>query len=551
MTDRNLPDRVASAEGDRSTTIETLVGIDLGKGVLEHCARRGCGPTNAMGQVVGDGHRAEFIVGLPREMAGQSIRLWLAFLVLGVASIAAVPALAAGTAVVAALEATQLSGTAPLAVLFDASGTTAAAGVLPFHQVTYSFEFGDERGQTWPVSGLPKNRQRGGPLAAHVFDAPGTYVVSVRAQAPDGTSSNATVAVTVQDPNVVYAGRATVCVSTSNTFTGCPTGAARQTSIPNPLSGKRVLLRRGESFEGINPRNTDSGFQIGAFGEGPKPAVTGVSTGMIAAVASWASNFTVMDLEIGTGGVNIDATTSRFLLYRNDIKSPGQLESMVNVGTAAGYYQSHNSGPVPGSIYWPREVFLVENDIQGRVDATRRPNLVVMGFFYKSALMGNTIDRATEHSLRVWAASKLVISHNRIGGNHYAPSIPGIRSAVKIHSGGVQAFTSTIATSLQPATSQVILANNDIGSTTFQGSWLTGIAPQNADRGTVEGIEDFVAEANRFIRGPHTSSEMQVRGKRVTARGNTLNGGGKPDIVRNGSNFDLGLNTWDGPYFLQ
>ena len=449
------------------------------------------------------------------------------------------------------IEATRMSGPAPLAVHFDASGTTATAGAMPFHQLIYSFDFGDERGQTWPVSGLPKNIQRGGPIAAHVFDVPGDYTVRVRAQAPDGSFSDGSVIVNVRDPNAVFTGAATVCVSTTNSFDGCPSGATRQASIPSGLDGKRVLLRRGESFSTISPRNTDSGFQIGAFGTGPKPLVAGVSIGMSHGVAAWANDFTVMDLNIGAGCVNIDATTSRMLLYRNDIKTPGQMESMVNVGTAAGYYQSHNTGPVPGAIYWPAEVFIVENDIQGKIDATSKPNIVVMGYFYRSALLGNTIDRATEHSLRVWAASKLIIAHNLIGGNHYAPKPPGIRSAVKIHSGGDQPFTPKIATSTQPATSQVILANNVIGSKTFPGSWLTGIAPQNADAGTLEGLEDFIAENNRFVRGPLSSSEMQLRGRRMTARGNTLEGGGAPDIVRNGSNFDRGLGSWDGPYFLK
>ncbi|HEY9095584.1 MAG TPA: PKD domain-containing protein, partial [Hydrogenophaga sp.] len=84
--------------------------------------------------------------------------------------------------VVAQLDATRISGTAPLAVQFDASGTTSSLGSqLPFHHVRYAFSFGDDRGQTWPASGLSKNLQSGGPLAAHVYDLPGTYQVRVRA----------------------------------------------------------------------------------------------------------------------------------------------------------------------------------------------------------------------------------------------------------------------------------------------------------------------------------------------------------------------------------
>ena len=433
------------------------------------------------------------------------------------------------------MSATRISGPAPLAVQIDASGMGAFNG-------TYDFNFGDERGLNWAVTGLPKNTQRSGALAAHVYDLPGTYTVTV---------GSSTLTITVQDPNVVFANANTICVSTSASYSGCPAGAAQQTALPSSYAGKRVLLRRGESFGTIAPRNTDAGFQVGAFGTGSKPNVAGVYTGMSYGVAEWANDWTIMDLNIGSGAVNVDATTKRFLLYRNDIVVPSGGQSQVNIGTASGYYQSHNTGSVPGSMYWPREVFLVENNIQGAVNSTATPNLVVMGYFLKSALLGNTMDRATEHTLRVWAASKLVIAHNVMGGNHYAASAPGIRAALKIHSSGLQTFTDLISTSTTPASSQVIIANNTIGSPTFPGSWLSGLGPQNADAGTLEGMEDFIAENNLFVRGPYSSSEIQWRGRRMTKRGNTLQGGGTPDIVRNGSNFDAGLNAWDGPYISQ
>ena len=357
--------------------------------------------------------------------------------------------------------------------------------------------------------------------------------------------------VTVEDPNTVYAGTATVCVSGQGNFTGCPTGAVQQSSIPSPLTDKRVLLRRGETFPSISLRNTDHNFQIGAFGTGAKPIVGGIGSGMVGGVAEWAHDFTVMDLNIGAGGVNFDATVTRALVYRNDIRTPGSSESMLNIGTAAGYYFEHGNATVQANMPWPSEVFIVENDIRGVVSSVPRPNLVVMGTFYKSALLGNIIDRAHEHSLRVWAASKFQISHNEIGGNHYAPNPPGIRGAVKIHSGGEQTFTRLIAGSRTPATSQLVMSNNVIGSETYPGSFVSGFGPQNADMGTVEGIEYSIAENNVYVRGPWTSSELQVKGRYITARGNTVRGGATPNISRAGYNYDPGMAVWDGPYFLQ
>jgi hypothetical protein len=404
----------------------------------------------------------------------------------------------------------------------------------------YDFDFGDSASGTWAISGLSKNRQRGGPIAAHVYDLPGTYTISV---------GGSTLTVTVQNPDTVFVGSNTLCVSASASYAGCPAGAATQTTLPTSYAGKRVLLRRGESFGAITPRATDSGFQVGAFGIGAKPNVTGVLTGTPATGSTVTSDWTIMDLNIGTGTVSIDASTVRFLLYRNDIVQYGDSVSMVNIGTAAGYYQSHGHP----AMQWPREVFLVENNVQGVAGTrTSSPNVTAMGYFLKSAILGNTMDRAHEHTLRIWATSKTIIAHNALGGSHHPEASGiGIRHALKIHSAGTQAFTDLVSTSPTAASSQVVIANNVIGSSSFPGSWLAGLGPQNADAGTVEGLEDFLAENNVFIRGPHSSSEIQWRGRRMTHRGNTLQGGGTPDISRNGANYDPGLSAWDGPYIAQ
>ena len=94
------------------------------------------------------------------------------------------------------------------------------------------------------------------------------------------------------------------------------------------------------------------------------------------------------------------------------------------------------------------------------------------------------------------------------------------------------------------------MANNTIGSTTYPGSFLSGFSPQNSDAGTVEGLEDCIAENNKYVRGPYSVSELQLRGRRLTARGNMLQGGGTPNIVRAGNRYDPGLDAWDGPYYI-
>ena len=51
------------------------------------------------------------------------------------------------------LNTSRISGTAPLAVHFDASDTTTTIpNIYSFHDIRYSFDFGDERNQSWTIS---------------------------------------------------------------------------------------------------------------------------------------------------------------------------------------------------------------------------------------------------------------------------------------------------------------------------------------------------------------------------------------------------------------
>ena len=138
------------------------------------------------------------------------------------------------SSVTAALSASRTSGPAPLAVFFDATGTTSSDGTVnTWRQVGYSFNFGDSE-VNWSTTGNSKNVQRGGPLAAHVFESAGTYTVKVCARdssggSNDGDTDQTSIEITVTDPDTVYSGTSTVCLSISGTFTGAPEGATQST----------------------------------------------------------------------------------------------------------------------------------------------------------------------------------------------------------------------------------------------------------------------------------------------------------------------------------
>ncbi|MEK7706276.1 MAG: MopE-related protein, partial [Myxococcota bacterium] len=82
------------------------------------------------------------------------------------------------------LVAARTSGVAPLAVFFDASGTTdTAVTSRPFHELEYRWDFGDPAGgATWAYGARPGSSSKNvalGPVAAHVFESPGTYTVAL------------------------------------------------------------------------------------------------------------------------------------------------------------------------------------------------------------------------------------------------------------------------------------------------------------------------------------------------------------------------------------
>ena len=451
--------------------------------------------------------------------------------------------------VAASLDATRLSGPAPLAVQFDATGTTSSlAGQHPFHQVRYSFNFGDERGQTWAISGLPKNVQSGGPLAAHVFDHPGTYQVRVRAADLAGGYSERSVSVEVLDPNVVYAGMKTICVSTVGNFSDCPDGASRVVMVPNSaaLNGRRVLLRRGETFGSIEIGHGSQNVQVGAFGTGAKPRVSRVLVGSIRpASAAFPQDISVMDLHILLNFEQF-GTMSRLLLYRNtfDVPTGDFLAAQISLASALAYIVQHHK-LAPDQYFQPRELFVVENQLRG---STTLPHINMAGEGSRFVIMGNDMSTAQQHTVRLWRMNKGFIAHNALRGR----SSDGVRHALKIHSGGLGAYDDNYGISGSTwASRQIVIANNRLGDSTDNNSFTGGAAPENNGPDSRQGLEDVVLENNVFHRGPNTNTEFILMGRRMSSRGNTRADGGVPNINQLGNSYKLLPPDWVGPFFTK
>ena len=430
--------------------------------------------------------------------------------------------------------------------MFDSTATTAQSGVDTFREITYSYDFGDERGQTWAVSGKAKNTQSGGPVSAHVFDTAGTYVVKVRATDASGAYSDASVTVTVSNADTFYATTKTICVSPSNNYTGCPSGAAQQTSMPSGTgwNGKRVLLHRGESFGDIGIQDGNSAVQVGAYGTGAKPIVASVGVGTWRpSSTAFASDITVMDLESKNGMQQ--SIGNRVLFLRNKVRTTGNGLSMT-FGQLDYWYRGDSYRVVSQSAFYnAREIFFVENDAVNANNSDA--SYGVWGDGSRVALLGNRYGNQTMHSVRISACNKCVIEHNEVQGI----SSDGIRHALKLHGMGLNAYADGSINDTSGvggwASSQVVIANNLFGNASDNNAWTVATSPQNDQY--AEGVEKLIIEGNRFVRGKSTSTDAVAGGRMIATRGNSVVSGA---AVTTGIGHDGALPTaWKGPYYFK
>lgn len=470
----------------------------------------------------------------PSGGGGTSVYGWAEFAITGGAGGGGGPAPSGD--IVALLAPSRLSGTAPLAVHFAAVGTTSDLVEDPFRQLLYTFDYGDPTSGTWAVSGKSKNSDVGGPLGAHIFDTPGTYTVRVTAER-GAASAYHEVTLTVGDPDDVYPGTATVFVSTSGNFTGAPAGAQLLTALPTISSNKRYILRRGENFGGLNIPHGVTGTQVLAqSGGGARPTVSSIQIGTVAQPpnANFPSDIVVRGLTC-TGEVTQSSAASRILLL--DIEQTGS--TLFTLGSALGYYAE--PGRYGSTMPNLREMFVVECSTVG--------NTATFGFtadLIQSAVLGCDFKLTQQHTLRAWGAYQAIIAHNALRGR----SSGGNVHALKVHSYGTDPFVlgSSVGAGSTWASRYGVIADNLFSDPADNNAITLVLAPQNGS--SAEPLEDFIVENNRFHHGPVWVSDIELAGRRMTAVGNTVVGGGAAAVSAPGLHADGLPVDWRGPYHM-
>lgn len=318
--------------------------------------------------------------------------------------------------------ASRFTGVAPLSVFFDATATTGGV-TQPFHELVYTWSFGDPAGGATWANGTGFNNSKNaatGPIAAHVFETPGTYTVTLTVTDGTNTVSNSCMQIAVQDPNVVYAGTATRCYSRTGSFAGCPAGATTVTDAAGDFraaiaadlaAGRRLLFNRGETWFTSNQAilNVNGPWTIGAYGAGARPVIQWTGGSVILGFAANGSNTfkdaRIMDLTLD--GTNPGPVISGVDFYGTFNQITFLRLACINVNNCM---TQSNTKP---ALAAPWDQFTV-------VDSEILPSQGGGGgngmflFSSRTAILGNSFDNnATgEHNFRSMYWNKLVVSSN-------------------------------------------------------------------------------------------------------------------------------------------
>jgi hypothetical protein len=394
----------------------------------------------------------------------------------------------------------------------------------------YRWNFGDSAAGNWARGSVGTNKNKNqatGPEAAHVFETAGTYTVQLTGVAGSDTKTANVATITVQDPNVVFAGTKTLCFSGIGNFSECPVGATRVTTT-NAVSaingnigtgGKRLLFRRGETFQvpsSITVAQPGPGI-IGAYGSGEKPVLRATSNSPMFSLSSpqtptGVSDWRFQDLAINgnmmaTSGFNGAGSFSRVLLNRVDISDIGfgLLLSVSNLNVL--------NGAVPYLHGLWDEVYVVDSTVTNMIPGDGFNGMLLSA--RRFAALGNGINPKLggEHGIRTHLCDRCVISSNTIEGIRAGKVGVTIRGAVF---GGD-------ATQRPGQYSEKIVVSDNRFNSAMSGALLSA-GPQNQNYD--ERGRNMIFERNYFY-AASTGALVTINQPDITVRNNLFYWGGQ------------------------
>jgi hypothetical protein len=422
------------------------------------------------------------------------------------------------------LVANRTSGVAPLAVVFDAWGTTSTASSKPGHECFFHWNYGEPTLGNWEYSGKSKNTDRG-PVGAHVYETAGTYTVTLYVQDPDGTTSSATTTITVTDPDTVFSGTNTICFSTSGTFTGAPAGASQVTTSSWETvgtyieTGHRLLLRRGETWTADTyvRINVAGPGTIGAFGTGADPIVSRTTAGepfiYLSGRTHACSDWRVMDVEFdgestAGSGLRGDGEVSFLTMLRLTVHHTGTCLALY-----ADILTYWNGNGYPGHQLHSG-IVAADCDLNTLTGGSGSNHW--FGCFDHGALIGNRMYDSTggEHCCRISGIQTGLVAHN------YLSTCATVKCVVKFHSGR---HSGTASDPNDPFygewTENWVFSDNTVIAGSLP-DWPVVFGPENSisdERG-----RNGIVENNYFLGGATTQEIVRCHWPDTTIRNNVL-----------------------------
>lgn len=427
--------------------------------------------------------------------------------------------------------ASRISGVAPLAVFFEAVAQSSL--IRPFHDIAYGWKFGDSSapwsyGSQVGGPGVNDKNSASGPVAAHVFEKPGTYTVCLTAF--DGKyMAETAVQITVTD----FAASNTVCIANGavpspGVDAGCPAGATavgNMTSWPAVVStylsgtkgtNKKILLKRGDVFTGAANTNiaATGPAMIGAFGSGSKPVIRGTSTGSLnkfMSAVGTLSDVRLVDLDVdgqnnafSQGISGTSSLISNLAVLRVDFHDIGTAISIAISEVAA----------------FPDSVFIVDSSMRNMIGGGGNEGIFASASRF--AIIGNHIDNTllAEHLLRIPNADRAVVSNNTFERSKSDKEMMSLRSICTAPCASGTYRPDLGLTGSAAWTKKVLISNN-----LFNTSSYTGIhAVPNGEHAN-KTTEDVIIENNFFrtMPGVAGAAVLLSRTNKVTVRNNIAN----------------------------
>lgn len=452
--------------------------------------------------------------------------------------LALVPSLGAA-AIQPALEASRTSGVAPLMVFFDATGSSDSGFTgRPFHDLEYRWNFGDAA-TTWnrgARAGSSSRNAATGPVAAHLYETPGTYTATLSVFNGSGTATRK-VTITVADPANAFSGINTICFSTGKRgFSGCPANAqqVKTTDFGTAIgtyksSGKRLLFRRGETFTSSKMPviDVDGPGIVGAFGPlaDPRPVLRNPANNNALQFSSHKTprirDWRVMDLDIeGSGsnqsnGIALVGGFDQLTLLRLSLRK----QRVAVMADAFILDHLNKQANTAGHRIWDQLAF-VDSEISEVNHGTAFADKGYGSYLSAERLFyaGNQIDNEgtaaadVAHLARFPYVAKAVIANNtllRPGPTEHAIKLhaPGWGDATTSHDGIGKGYTRWV----------VIADNKIVGAAD---AWLVAIGPENG--GSDERVRDVIMERNWLVAGPGMQVAVIVWASDVTLRNNIV-----------------------------